>query len=275
MVVGNIKVHGVIYRIKNKSNNKYYIGQTTRGFEKRYNRKANTSIERVYKYHLSRKDKNEYYNPYLLNAIEKSINEYGNNWIDKWEVIEIYDVAFSQEELNIKEKTYIKIYKSFKGKYDGYNLTEGGEDGSRKDRRSKKIILLNTLEIFNSQTEVCKKYRLDNGALSNQLNGKKGYKSCGTLNNRPMVFMYEDKFKKLNLSSRDIEDLISNSNGERKIRKIICLNTLEIFPTVKSASDAYNLINTNLHKHLKGSLKSCGNLNGEKLVWMYLDDYKK
>ena len=48
------KIYGIIYKIKNKENNKYYIGQTTSdmGFKGRY-RYSGEGIERVYNYHKS------------------------------------------------------------------------------------------------------------------------------------------------------------------------------------------------------------------------------
>ena len=35
--IGNLEVHGIIYKIENLVNHKVYIGQTTQGFNKRYN----------------------------------------------------------------------------------------------------------------------------------------------------------------------------------------------------------------------------------------------
>ena len=49
---------------------------------------------------------NDSYNDYLLKSIEK----YGFN---AFEVIEIFDIAFSKEELDIKEKCYINIFNNF------------------------------------------------------------------------------------------------------------------------------------------------------------------
>ena len=81
------EIYGIIYIVRNKINNKLYIGQTTekRGFNGRYHFKG-SSIEKVYKYHKGCKDKNKSYNAHLLNSIEK----YG---IGAAEVDEAFDVA--------------------------------------------------------------------------------------------------------------------------------------------------------------------------------------
>lgn len=66
------EIYGIIYVIRNKVNNKLYIGQTAskKGFDGRYNFKG-SSIEKVYKHHKSYKDRNKNYNVHLLNSIEK------------------------------------------------------------------------------------------------------------------------------------------------------------------------------------------------------------
>ena len=117
-MVINLNIYGIIYKIKNKINNKYYIGVTrkTNGFNGRYSRKG-IGIERVYNYHNSHKKNNFDYNKHLLNSIDK----YG---FEAFEVNECLDIAFSEEELNIKEMCYIKYYNSFE---NGYNNTKGGE----------------------------------------------------------------------------------------------------------------------------------------------------
>jgi hypothetical protein len=97
MKIGNLEIYGVIYKIKNKINDKYYIGQTAdkRGFNGRYHC-TGVGIERVYNYHSKRRYDNTFYNEHLLRSMEK----YG---LEEFEVTEIVDIAFSKEELDIKE----------------------------------------------------------------------------------------------------------------------------------------------------------------------------
>ena len=58
MKINNLEVYGVIYKITNKVNNKVYIGQTTRCFNKRYDSKG-VGVERVYNYHTKNKKLND------------------------------------------------------------------------------------------------------------------------------------------------------------------------------------------------------------------------
>lgn len=102
MFIGNLEVYGVVYKIRNKINNKVYIGRTIHGFDVRYGKKWYENTHNIK----------------LLNSIKK----YGYK---NFEVVKILDVAFSNKELNTKEKHYISIYKSNEKKY-GYNITSGG-----------------------------------------------------------------------------------------------------------------------------------------------------
>lgn len=103
MKIGNLEIYGIIYKIENLVNGKIYIGQAREGFDKRY---GNKGILKTHNFHL-----------------KKSVEKYG---LDKFKVTKIYDFAFSKKELDIKEMSYIKMYKSYKAKF-GYNKTLGGE----------------------------------------------------------------------------------------------------------------------------------------------------
>ena len=111
--------YGIVYKIKNKINNKVYIGITSQknGFIDRYNYKGK-GIERVYKYHLYRKQNQQKYNNHLLASIEK----YGEK---SFEVEEEFDVATNKEELEEKEIFWIKYFNSDNPLF-GYNNTTGG-----------------------------------------------------------------------------------------------------------------------------------------------------
>lgn len=94
-----------IYKITNKINNKIYIGQSK-------------NIEQRWKEHIRHsKDKYSRHKPYIHSAI----NKYGKDNF-KFDVIE--ECKF--EELDEKERYYIKLYNSNK-RGIGYNITPGGD----------------------------------------------------------------------------------------------------------------------------------------------------
>lgn len=117
------KRYGVIYIIKNKINNKVYIGKTKRCFSKRYESEGE-GIERVLGLYEKLKNANRPYNKHLYNSILK----YGK---ENFEVNEEFFVAKTKESLDKKEIYFIKKYKSNDIRY-GYNKTGGGDGGQDK-----------------------------------------------------------------------------------------------------------------------------------------------
>ena len=91
-----------IYLHRNKINNKVYIGQTIQSLDERWKNGLGY--------------KNSYY---FYNAIQK----YG--WNNFEHIILEQNEDWTQEELNNKEKEYIKLFNATNPQY-GYNICEGG-----------------------------------------------------------------------------------------------------------------------------------------------------
>ena len=156
------KIHGVIYKITNLVNNKVYIGQTTRNFNMRYSA-AGEGIERVYGYLCGCEKYGDSHNVHLL----RSIRKYG---INNFKVEKCIDVAYSQEELDKKEKYWINYYNACNPDF-GYNSRLGGIEGKiGKDYYLKKlknnticpVICLETGEMFISKAEAISKLNVSN-----------------------------------------------------------------------------------------------------------------
>lgn len=273
MKIGNLEVYGIIYKITNLVNGKVYIGQTINGFDSRYYR-SGIGIERVYKYYISRKKHNEFYNIHLFNAI----NKYGFN---NFKVDEIFDIAFSKNELDIKEKIYIELYKSYKEEF-GYNNKFGGSNGKFSNQAiismtKKDIVCLNDGMMFKSCEEIREFYNIEviNDSITNCCRGTS--KSCGEINGIRLVFKYYDFY--INLTKEEIDKFILDAQIKKGkdspwAKKIVCLNTGEVFNCFKDASDWCRVSKTCICEHLKGRQKSAGKhpITGEKLKWDY---YKK
>lgn len=133
-----------IYKIENLINHKVYIGQSK-------------DIERRWKDHRTRIYREENDSLPLYRAFRKyGIENFSFN------VIELCKI----EELDIKEKEYIKKYDSFVP--NGYNLTLGGQHSTPQKitpAQAKEIIrLLKTT--FLSQTQIAKLFKVSQNTIS-------------------------------------------------------------------------------------------------------------
>lgn len=144
------KVYGIIYKIRNKINNKIYIGQTKHGFKERYknNLRKNT------------------HNIELKNDIEK----YG---IDNFEIDEFFDIAYSKEELDKLEQLYIKSYNLLDSRY-GYNKTLDFKsipiDYDNYINNDNLIYDIKENKIFNSISELSKYCNVSSNIIGYSLN---------------------------------------------------------------------------------------------------------
>ena len=174
---GLLDVYGIIYLVKNKVNGKCYIGQTVKknGFRDRYGvGNGRTMIESFYKAHK----KNNNSSDIILEDMEK----YG---LGAFEVDECIDYAFSKTELDIKERTYISVYKSMiSNSYDnyyvgGYNKTSGGSGAKdykwSEESKQKLKEIKNTPEALERSREAAKKENLSPETLKQRSESLKGH----------------------------------------------------------------------------------------------------
>lgn len=265
--------YGIIYLIRNKINNKVYIGQTIKSFNKRY---AHNLYAKTHNSHL-----------------KYSIDKYG---IDNFEIIEELDVAYSKEDLDMLEDMYINKYKSTDSKY-GYNKKSGGANGrpngetlrklseshigintGAEHPNAKKVVLLNTGEIFDTITDAHNKYSSAGiGKISSCCSNKRNSAGTDEYGYKLVWLNYNDY---INLTQEDIEGMINKANLDKKgvnsksSKRIICITTGEIFECMKDACDKYNISNGSLSSACNGKYKYCGKDDkGNKLVWKYYKDY--
>ena len=239
-------------------NNKRYIGLTCQKPEYRWNN-----------------GKGYKHNEYFTRAIEK----YG--WNNFQHII--IAKGLTEDEAKWLEIELIREWDSM-NRDKGYNLTKGGEGAnglicSEETRKkiseanrgennpvAKKVILLNTKEIFPTITLGAEKYNVGNTSISNCCNEE--LKSAGKLDDgTPLVWMYYDEY--LNITEEEIQEKLN-----KKDIRVILLNTKEIFPTMKQCVEKYDISYSNISQCCSGKIKSTGKLNdGTPLVWMYYRDY--
>lgn len=234
---------GVIYKILNKANGKIYFGQTRnkRGFYGRYYYKCDTDIERVYKFHKHLKEKGRSYNSHLLSAIEK----YG---FECWEIDKQFDTADNLETLNKLEDLYIRSYQTVL-RSKGYNNKFGGDSN---------------LMLEETKIKISQKAKLRTGSKNSFYGRKHSAKTIESIRAKQTG-------KKYSIETNSKKGKQGNEHNNSK--KVVCLNTKEIFSYMGDACIKYDLSRGHLTSCCKGDRKSCGNVNGEKLVWKYYDDY--
>ena len=94
------EIYGIIYLVYNTYSQRYYVGQTTIGFDNRY--------QSGWIYTHSYKD-----------TVKEDLEKYGE---DSFEYTKIFKVAHNQEELDKLEAYYIEYFDSYE---NGYNETRG------------------------------------------------------------------------------------------------------------------------------------------------------
>lgn len=261
MKIGNIEAYGIVYKITNKVNKKVYIGITTKNnkLKDRYSAKGKTISEKIYKTHLREKENNRTYNSHLLRAMQK----YG---YENFEVIEIFDVAFSLEELRVKEKSWINIYQS-NNPDCGYNKTSGGEGTigysfwyEKDEKELKRIREKRSKSMIGKNNPMYGKSHWENKTDSEKelvINKRRE-----TMDNKTSEELAEIS-KKISIANSGVK----NANA----RPVICITTKRIFQMSKDGAKFYNIKNPScIGRCCRGERKTSGEFNGKRLVWKFL-----
>lgn len=230
MKIGNLDIYGVVYVIANKTNNKVYVGQTINGFGFRYH-------NNIYKYTS---------NIHLKYAIKK----YG---IENFKFSPCHDIAFSKNELDIKETIWINYYNSTNSKY-GYNKKTGGANGIPNEETRRKM------------SEKSRGEKNGNYGRKGAMLGKK----LSEETKRKISESHKGKSSKLKGRSIPDEVRVKMSKSCKCKIPVMCKTTKKSFNTVKEASEFYNVDNSSILKCCKGIAKHAGRLsNGVRLEWEY------
>lgn len=235
------KKFGIIYLIKNKVNNKMYVGQSKqkRGFKDRYPA-TGEGIERVFNHLENSKRLGEKYNKHLLNSIK--VHGFHN-----FHIIENFDTAHSKDELNEKEKYWIMEYKTTNPKY-GYNYTDGGESSkgtsteiltkeeytSLVGDRYKPVICLDTNEVFLTIKDASKK----TGVHPNSIR-----RNCIGATERTGNHGSE----KLRFKFITVHGYIDGT----RTRPIYCSTDKRFFRNPSDAAKHYNIDSSSIHRQIK------------------------
>lgn len=260
---------GRIYLIKNKVNDKPYIGETL------------TSIDKRFKQHLNQAfyERSTCYNCRL----HKAIREFGKDvfYIEELECITSIDRKELKQMLKKLEKEYIKKYDSFE---NGYNSNSGSIGGSvlaeeikkhlsevkKSDIKNtqrlienskKRLKKINVYDYYsgeylfssNSIKELAEEYKIDASSITKVCKGKHNYI---TLNDKRCKVLYDGE-----TYNRTFQFIVKTEDGSYID---YCVDSYDI-------KIRYGVDYSAVCRVCDGKKQSAGKLNGKKLIWSYYE----
>lgn len=209
----------IIYKITNRVNGKVYIGQTVRTLEARWRRHCtNTSG---------------------CTAIHEAIQKYGKENFS----VEQIDVASDREELNKKEIYWIQHYDCIAPK--GYNLTFGGETTSGYVHTEDSKVKMSSVrkgKYCGENHPRFGKHHSDESKKKMSEN-RKG-KCCGEDHHMYGKHLKPEtitKIREAKLGVKLSDEVVEKIRASRKKKRVICLETGEVFDSIREAARKYNL----------------------------------
>ena len=169
-------------------------------------------------------------------------------------------------KLNLSETTitnYLKL-----GKKCGLCPTYSKEE-SKKRADCHKIYCLTTNEVFDSIAEASRVYNIFESCISKCCRRKCAY--GGEYNGEKMVWLYYEDYVKL--SDEQLKNYVAKK--QNNVTKVICLNTLKTFDSIKEAAIYYGIRASGIQACCSKNYKYSGidKKTGEKLLWKYYDEY--
>ena len=185
-------------------------------------------------------------------ALQNAIQKYGKENFYK-EVIEICE---NHEHCNEREKYWINFYDAVKNR-NFYNIASGGDGGDTYSGLS--------------QEELEKIRKIKSEKSSGKNNPRYGA-ILSEKTKQKISVAYKERYKKTGLSSTS-----GKFGADNKLsKKIVCLETNEIFIGIREASRVLGIPSPNIITSLKsGGRRSAGKIGNKKRHWMYYEDYDK
>lgn len=260
-----------VYVHINKINGKKYVGLTSKKPSHRWG-----------------KDGKNYKNTKHFFA---AINKYGwDNFIHI-----VLEQNLTKTEASNLEIILIAVWKTTNQNY-GYNFQIGGYYGNlglkmdedvcakrsgRNNPISKSVVCLNDRTIYESAREAALDKKISGGGeILLSINGRMQYSGKDS-NGNPLIWVLYDDY--LGMSDDDIYNKLNTEIKTTNSRKIVCLNTGQVFNSSREAGRIYNCDHAGIIKVcasysdniIDHKRRYCGRdpETNEWLSWMYYDDY--
>ena len=140
-----------------------------------------------------------------------------------------------------------------------------------KNGNAKKVICLNTMEVFDTIVMASEKYSISKDAIQQCCSNKSVAKTTVGRHDYPndrFIWEYyeDDKIYKYKPLQREKSE---------KGKKVYCITTKESFKNILTASDKYKINSSSISGCCKGKLKSAGKHpeTKERMIWIYYDEY--
>ena len=232
----------IVYRYWSP-NGKSYIGQTCQKLDERSGKQG-----QLY-----------WASTHFFNAI----NKYGWDWFKNHR--EILKKHLTMEEADYWESYYIDKYDSRK---NGYNIQSGGSFNPA-EICSKPIwsidCVTHEMKWYPSAAEAARQTNVGRRQLCRVAAHEERRFTAGGY-----VWIYAKEWDSLTDQEKNkyfsIQPIVKN-----KQKKVILINTGQIFDSIKEAHEATGI--NNISKCCRGQAKSAGKINGEKAVWQFYDEF--
>lgn len=242
-----------VYCIKNKLNDKTYIGSTMSGFNKRFQE------------HIHYLRNNNHHSKYL----QRAFNKYGeSNFVLKILHRTPPEYCRKLEQLYLKRNMY---------DYNASQCATGGLNQNTIDRDS----LIDSLEIYsrykgNSYADSLKGTNLNSDKLSRILSGKSySYynisedliEKCKSVRDKCSNTYWKGKKR----SAKDRRKISEKLKGKKNLNlsiEVICINDGKKYSSLEECSIFYNIAPTNISLCCRGEISNCKGLN-----FAFVDEY--
>ena len=194
------------------------------------------------------------------NSLKSYVVKAYNLWNEKVSVLEIskklkISTSTVQSYLHVCNQAGLCVYKGL------------GE-------MNKPVVCLNTGEIFKNLIEAGEKYKIDANGISFVCKKQRNRTYAGKLQDGTRLrWLFLDEYELK--TKEEIDEILNVVKAKKSVskREIICLNTNEIFSSIKEAKSKYN--SPSVSDCCRNICLYSGELNGEKLKWQYYDEYCK